>query len=221
MYRKQHQKFSNRPFKFIIIFLAVLIVVLLSVLVWGMKQVNEMKDTKNSHSVDNLETVSKSNQTEPSTSIEEIQTYDFAVDFSMFAEKSQFWKGSYGTLPFAMTLYPGTQDLVLVYNIAPEYQALHPDAHLGRVSGLVAKKIPTLKLKVNENSEVKIVNINTQLFLSDQDGSTSLDFYEPFNGNDTDVYAYVTKDGNIALAFTPDLGLDQYQVIVFTPKIIK
>lgn len=116
--------------------------------------------------------------------------------------------GTYGTLEFS--LIPTTDGEIEVSYDTPDF----PET---QHATLEPTNIATKLLKVNEHSTVKNINIETELKLSDIANAATEDFFYPFNGNDTRVYAYYMNNGNIALAFQPGLGLDQYQVIEFEP----
>lgn len=117
--------------------------------------------------------------------------------------------GNYGTLKFDLTNGQSAGGIKLTYD-SPNFEETQSAV-------LVPKTIPTKILKVNENTSVKEVKVNTELKLDNVTNAATKDFFYPFNGNDTKIYAYYMNNGHIALAFQPSSKIDQYQVIEFYP----
>lgn len=119
------------------------------------------------------------------------------------------YSGNYGSLKFDLTNGQSAGGIKLTYD-SPNFEETQSAI-------LVPKTIPTKTLKVNENTSVKEVKINTELKLDNVVNAATKDFFYPFNGNDTKIYAYYMNNGHIALAFQPSSKIDQYQVIDFYP----
>lgn len=119
------------------------------------------------------------------------------------------YNGNYGTLKFDLTNGQSAGGIKLTYD-SPNFEETQS-------AFLVPKTIPTKTLKVNENTSVKEVKVNTELKLDNVANAATKYFFYPFNGNDTKIYAYYMNNGHIALAFQPIDKVDQYQVIEFYP----
>lgn len=141
---------------------------------------------------------------ESSTAPEEIGTY--AVDFP----KGDVLMGENDSFKFAVTTYSTKDSLVVSYTpkdshsqSASETASLHPIT------------ISTIRISVVENGLTKDVKINTELKLSASDSNKSqLVFFQPFNGDDTRIYSYLNRGGNIVLAFSPGKEQGPYSTVV-------
>lgn len=132
----------------------------------------------------------------------------YAVTFP----KGTVLMGENEQLRFAVTTYTNHDDLAISYSPKGFYA---PDAHMSEVASLVPTTIPTTTIQVVESGVTKDVKMNTELKLQNSGGNqASSDFFTPFNGNDTKVYAYLNNNGNIVLAFTPTEHNGPYTTIV-------
>jgi len=119
-------------------------------------------------------------------------------------------------LSFAVTTYTNHDDLTISYSPKGSYA---PDVHMSEVASLVPTTISTTTIQVVESGVTKDVKMNTELKLQNSGGNqASIDFFTPFNGNDTKVYAYPNNNGNIVLAFTPTEHNGPYTTIVLEEK---
>lgn len=178
----------------LIFFLIIILIAISSLLIINImkkQSVNKVKSYEKEYSVQD-NTQDSSTQTKRS---------NYGVNFNGISESS----GNYGTLKFNLS-NTKTDEIKLSYD--------SPNFSEQQIAFLTPKKIETKILKVNANSEVKEVNTNTELKLANVSNSVTKEFFYPFNGNDTKIYAYYMKNGDIALAFQPSEA-DQYQVIEF------
>lgn len=94
-----------------------------------------------------------------------------------------------------------------------------PDAHMSVAASFTPITIPTTTIQVNESGIVKDVKVATELKLSLADSSKpSLEFFTPFNGNDTKIYAYMNNSGQMVLAFTPPGNNGPYTTVSMNEK---
>lgn len=129
------------------------------------------------------------------------------LSYSVTFNENLHYNGNYGTLKFNLVTGELNGGIELSYT-SPNFQQTQS-------ATLVPITISTKNLKVNENSSVKEVKINTELKLDTDADAPTKEFFYPFNGNDTKIYAYYMNNGHVALAFQPSSNLDQYQVIEF------
>ncbi|MDU5334986.1 hypothetical protein [Enterococcus sp.] len=115
--------------------------------------------------------------------------------------KGAILRGENEQLKFAMTTYTQNDDLVISYG---PNSYISPDAHMSEMAAFVPITSPETTIQVDEEGTLKTVKVTTELKLSVGNGSKpSQEFFTPFNGNDTKIYAYLNDHGNITLAFTP------------------
>jgi hypothetical protein len=155
-------------------------------------------------------TSNQSSQSVDSSPHASTEPHPYAVHF---APGSAPLFGYYGSLPFALNIQ--NTDIMLSYNSNPNYP--DPAAHFEERALLTPVTIETTEITVFENSAPKTVKVNTELVLVASAYPASSDFFTPFNGNHTDIFAYYTTNGQIALAFTPARSA-YYQVVHFAPK---
>ncbi|MGX7257727.1 hypothetical protein ACWOFB_04845 [Enterococcus hermanniensis] len=117
---------------------------------------------------------------------------------------------------FAITTYTTTDEIVIAYSPKGNYSA---DAHMGEVANFITTTVSTTNIQVTEEGVTKNVNVNTELKIPENTVNTpSIDFFTPFNGNDTKIYAYQNDDGKIVLAFTSNGDHEPFIAIPFTEK---
>lgn len=207
MQRNQNQMMKkNSKQKWIIILLLAIIAVLLASIFLNVYGRNDNDSVTHVSSLKNTSGTSAQNNTDLSTE-ENSQKNDYPYSVSFLTASNG--RGTYGTIQFNLSVANEGNSILLTYET--------PNFSETQSAYLVPINIPTKDLKVNEHSFVKNVKINTELKLDSINEPATKDFFYPFNGNDTKIYAYHMNNGNTALAFQPGLGLDQYQVIEFEP----
>lgn len=205
MQRNQHKQMKNdRRLKWLI-----LVVVLFLLVLFGLFLMSPFnKKEEQSKRTVSISTSTSSTMTESSTGTstendEQNNRFDYAVPFT----NENRYSGNYGTLSFHL-LPTETEGTIRIEYDSPNFSDT-------QYAILTATTIPTKTVKVNEHSTVKNVKINTELKLATITNAATKDFFYPFNGDDTRVYAYYMNNGSIALAFQPREDMDQYQVIEF------
>lgn len=117
---------------------------------------------------------------------------------------------------FSVTTYTQNDELVISYG---PNGYIPSDAHMNEVAAFVPITSPETTIQTNEGGVIKTVKVITELKLSVGEGSKpSLEFFTPFNGNDTKIYAYLNDRGNIVLAFTPAGHSGAYTAISLQEK---
>lgn len=130
--------------------------------------------------------------------------------------KGAVLRGENEQLKFSMTTYTQNDELVISY-VPNGY--IPPDAHMSEMAAFVPITSPEATIQVDEEGTIKTVKVTTELKLSVGDGSKpSQEFFTPFNGNDTKIYAYLNDHGNNTLAFTPARHNGAYTTISLQEK---
>lgn len=94
-----------------------------------------------------------------------------------------------------------------------------PNVHMSVAASFTPITIHTTTIQVNESGTVKDVKVATELKLSMADSSKpSLEFFTPFNGNDTKIYAYMNNSGQTVFAFTPPGNNGPYTTVPMNEK---
>ncbi|MBU5366069.1 hypothetical protein KQI33_11850 [Enterococcus devriesei] len=208
MQRNQNKMLKkNTKLKWLILLLLIVIIALLAAILlnmFGGYEESTMMTSSTSSIQDNSNSSTHKKNTSNSTENHFENSSPYSVSFTGITN----YQGSYGIHDFTLN---HSSDGVKV-----SYKAAHSSET--QSASLVTIDIPTKLLKVNEHSVVKNVKVNTELKLADVTNAATKNFFYPFNGNDTRVYAYYMNNGNIALAFQPKNGESQYQVIEFEPN---
>lgn len=211
--RNQSQDLKNKRLTWIIVVLLILIVVLLFTLLVGSFYRKET-DTKPSFSTESKESYNTSSSsyllssTTETSSSSEIMEYPYTVNL----QSNSVYQGEYKDLWFDMVTYENNDNVAVSYEMNSTSEST---VSVRQTAVLVPIQIKTKVIDVQEGNRQKQVKVNTELKLSTSgNGDTTPHFFEPFNGNDTKVYAYYKNNGNIALAFSPK-NADFYQVILY------
>ncbi|MBO0447931.1 hypothetical protein JZO76_00110 [Enterococcus sp. MJM12] len=217
--RNQSQDLKNKRLTWIVIILLVIIAILLGYL--AISSFYSKNDTDSSSLAESTESSTSISNDISSTSSEDFikestssqEEYKYAVTFP----KDQMQLGYYGTWEFFLSTHTDGDHIIISWN-TPEYEREYGN-YMSERCTFVPQTIPTTIIRVNEHSRiVKDVKVNTQLVPSSDPGSISSDFFYPFDGENTKVYAYYMNNGYIAVIFSPGKGLDQYQLIEFRPN---
>ncbi|WP_367378431.1 hypothetical protein [Enterococcus gilvus] len=209
MKRNQHYIMKkNTKLKWMILFLLAIIILLLASIFLNIYAQSDSDSRENT-----LVTTSNiSEQTTPSEEQSVEENYPYSVSF----DTDHMYKGEFSNeWEYSLSTQSHTGE-ILVRARPKDYP--DPKAHMEEKAVFVPQTIDTKKIQISENGLQKEVKVNTELKLSPSRNAVSLDFFTPFNGNDTKVFAYYMKNGHLALAFTP-ANPEGYQVIVY--KIIE
>ncbi|MDT2524070.1 hypothetical protein [Enterococcus raffinosus] len=175
----------------------------------SIRVVNTSSSMAESSSTENRSTMSDPTSVSTSSS-EESESY--AVTFP----KGSVFTGENDLYGFAVTTYPNRENMTMSYSPKGNYA---PDAHMSVAASFTPITIPTTTIQVNESGIVKDVKVATELKLSLADSSKpSLEFFTPFNGNDTKIYAYMNNSGQMVLAFTPPGNNGPYTTVSMNEK---
>ncbi|OFT87424.1 hypothetical protein HMPREF3100_07975 [Enterococcus sp. HMSC29A04] len=175
----------------------------------SIRVVNTSSSMAESSSTENRSTMSDPTSVSTSSS-EESESY--AVTFP----KRSVFTGENDLYGFAVTTYPNRENMTMSYSPKGNYA---PDAHMSVAASFTPITIPTTTIQVNESGIVKDVKVATELKLSLADSSKpSLEFFTPFNGNDTKIYAYMNNSGQMVLAFTPPGNNGPYTTVSMNEK---
>lgn len=205
-------KMNNRLTAAIIILLLI-IIALIAVFIFNQHStLPPSSQSSNSTSVNNTKVESQessqlivSSESKTSESSTSKSEYPYAVTFP----KGNVFHSMRGMSPFSVKTYPFSDLIEIAWENSPGAPAK------SEAATFTPKNIETLTITVNEHSAaVKDVHVNTELILS---GTPSPDFFMNFDGLNTKVYAYYMNNGNIALAFSPGKGIDQYQLLELIP----
>ncbi|GCF94617.1 hypothetical protein NRIC_25080 [Enterococcus florum] len=132
---------------------------------------------------------------------------------SVTFEKGKVYTGSDDQYGYSITTYQDSENIVVSHGPLGQDGSAAP---MSDAASLVPQTVDTQPIQINENGEIKEVQVNTELVLSNTPNAASLGFFVPFNSSNTKIFAYNTPSGNIALAFTSQGTIDQYQVVEFT-----
>ncbi|MGM0175400.1 hypothetical protein [Enterococcus sp. DIV0800] len=220
MKRDQHNNQKRNAILNKLLILVGVIIIGLVAFILGMQFVQPTAIPASSHSIPTTTRSSTSSQastatstttklsssTEPSATLEETGAY--AVDFP----KGDVLMGEDVSFKFAVTTYLANDSLIVSYTPKESHSQ---DAHNGESATLYPTTIPTTRISVVENGLTKDVKINTELKLPASDSSKpNLAFFQPFNGDDTRIYSYLNRGGNIVLAFSPSDEHGPYSTVV-------
>lgn len=210
MQRNQNQMMKKKSkLKWFIIIAVIIIIALLGMFFYGQSN----KDSNHNTSSESSITSSQASESSNDRSSSQKNDYPYSVTFP----GNQIYQGNYDQLGFAITTYSDRSDIMVASRAKANTD---PTAHMGENASLVPKNISTKKINVVENGTEKTVKANTELKLSDTTNAVSADFFTPFNGNDTKIFAYTMNNGHIALAFTSKNSDSHkaavYQAIEFT-----
>ena len=170
---------------------------------------SSMAESAESSSTENRSTMSDPTSVSTSSS-EEPESY--AVTFP----KGSVFTGENDLYGFAVTTYANRENMTMSYSPKGNYA---PDAHMSVAASFTPITIPTTTIQVNESGIVKDVKVATELKLSLADSSKpSLEFFTPFNGNDTKIYAYMNNSGQTVFAFTPPGNNGPYTTVPMNEK---
>lgn len=175
----------------------------------SIRVVNTSSSMAESSSTENRSTMSDPTSVSTSSS-EESESY--AVTFP----KGSVFTGENDLYGFAVTTYANRENMTMSYSPKGNYA---PDAHMSVAASFTPITIPTTTIQVNESGIVKDVKVATELKLSLADSSKpSLEFFTPFNGNDTKIYAYMNNSGQTVFAFTPPGNNGPYTTVSMNEK---
>ena len=212
MQRHQNREVKkNIRLKWIIVLLTLIILIFVGVFllnIFGSDSPNQKGAANISSENSSLSISNSSTKNSNSLSSDINENADSKSSYGVNFNGNLNYNGNYGTLKFDLTNGKSEGGIELTYD--------SPNFEQTQSAMLVPVIIPTKLLKVNENSSVREVKVNTELKLDNVTNAATKDFFYPFNGNDTKIYAYYMNNGHIALAFQPGSNLDQYQVIEFT-----
>lgn len=175
----------------------------------SIRVVNTSSSMAESSSTENRSTMSDPTSVSTSSSKE---SESYAVTFP----KGSVFTGENDLYGFAVTTYANRENMTMSYSPNGNYA---PDAHMSVAASFTPITIPTTTIQVNESGTVKDVKVAAELKLSLADSSKpSLEFFTPFNGNDTKIYAYMNNSGQTVFAFTPPGNNGPYTTVPMNEK---
>ncbi|MBV7392235.1 hypothetical protein KUA55_16250 [Enterococcus sp. ALS3] len=209
MKRRQNQliKKDNKLFLIFSIFTLITIVLVAFIFLFSYKPSSNQQITSYSTNSSIRNSTNKLQQSSNNDSSHTTNEFPYEVSFP----SDKILVGQYNEFGFSVTTYKSNQSITVAYNTTDSDSY---GERTGQVASLTPTTVSTQTIAVREYETQKNVHVNTELKLSDVEHAASIDFFTPFNGNDTKIYAYYMDNGNIALAFTP-ANADSYQVVVY------